>query len=279
VTAQADLPFRDDASDIQQLKTRSDRGGMVPLGAVATVEDRNGAYRVVRYNLYPSIEVEGDVAPGHSSGQALAAMERLAAERLPDGFGYEWTELAYQEKKVGNTTILIFGAAGLFVFLVLAAQYESWSLPLSIVLIVPMCLLAAITGLTLRGFDINILAQIGFVVLVGLAAKNAILIVEFARQAEATGIARVESAVTAARTRLRPILMTSFAFILGVLPLAIATGAGAEMRQSLGTAVLFGMLGVTLFGLIFTPVFYVVVRNVADRIRGRPAHAPSVDPA
>jgi len=206
-------------------------------------------------------------------------MERIAAERLPDGFGYEWTDLAYQEKQVGNTTILIFAAAVLFVFLVLAAQYESWALPLSIVLIVPMCLLAAITGLTLRGFDINILAQIGFVVLVGLAAKNAILIVEFARQAEATGTARVESAVTAARTRLRPILMTSFAFILGVLPLAVATGAGAEMRQSLGTAVLFGMLGVTLFGLVFTPVFYVVVRNVADRIRGRPAHAPSVDPA
>jgi len=223
--------------------------------------------------------VQGQTGPGASSGQALAAMERIAAERLPDGFGYEWTELAYQEKLVGNTTILIFAAAVLFVFLVLAAQYESWALPLSIVLIVPMCLLAAITGLTWRGFDINILAQIGFVVLVGLAAKNAILIVEFARQAEATGIARIESAVSAARTRLRPILMTSFAFILGVLPLAIATGAGAEMRQSLGTAVLFGMLGVTLFGLVFTPVFYVVVRNVADRIRGRPAHAPSVDPA
>jgi HAE1 family hydrophobic/amphiphilic exporter-1 len=168
----------------------------------------------------------------------------------------------------------------LFVFLVLAAQYESWALPFSIVLIVPMCLLAAVTGLTLRGLDINILAQIGFVVLVGLAAKNAILIVEFARQAESTGSGRVDSAITAARTRLRPILMTSFAFILGVLPLAIATGAGAEMRQSLGTAVLFGMLGVTLFGLAFTPVFYVVVRNLADRLRGRgSAAAESMDPA
>ena len=279
VTAQADSKFRQTVNDITNLKMRNAAGAMVPLGSVASFEDRTGPYRVTRYNLYPSTEVQGQTGPGASSGEALAAMERIAAERLPDGFGYEWTELAYQEKQVGNTTILIFAAAVLFVFLVLAAQYESWALPLSIVLIVPMCLLAAITGLTLRGFDINILAQIGFVVLVGLAAKNAILIVEFARQAEATGTARIESAVSAARTRLRPILMTSFAFILGVLPLAIATGAGAEMRQSLGTTVLFGMLGVTLFGLVFTPVFYVVVRNVADRIRGRPAHAPSVDPA
>jgi HAE1 family hydrophobic/amphiphilic exporter-1 len=279
VTAQADSKFRQTVNDITNLKMRNNAGAMVPLGSVASFQDRTGPYRVTRYNLYPATEVQGQNAPGASSGQALAAMERLAAERLPDGFGYEWTELAYQEKKVGNTTILIFGAAVLFVFLVLAAQYESWSLPLSIVLIVPMCLLAAITGLTMRGFDINILAQIGFVVLVGLAAKNAILIVEFARQAEANGTGRVESAITAARTRLRPILMTSFAFILGVLPLAVATGAGAEMRQSLGTAVLFGMLGVTIFGLVFTPVFYVVVRNVADRFRGRSSAAASVDPA
>jgi HAE1 family hydrophobic/amphiphilic exporter-1 len=278
VTAQADSKFRQTVAEISNLKMRNAAGAMVPLGSVASFQDRTGPYRVTRYNLYPSTEIQGQTGPGASSGQALAAMERIAAERLPDGFGYEWTELAYQEKQVGNTTIVIFAAAVLFVFLVLAAQYESWSLPLSIVLIVPMCLLAAITGLTLRGFDINILAQIGFVVLVGLAAKNAILIVEFARQAESTGSGRIDAAITAARTRLRPILMTSFAFILGVLPLAVATGAGAEMRQSLGTTVLFGMLGVTLFGLVFTPVFYVAVRNVADRIKGRSA-AVSVDPA
>jgi hydrophobe/amphiphile efflux-1 (HAE1) family protein len=279
VTAQADSKFRQNVNEIANLKMRNDRGEMVPLGSVTSFQDRTGPYRVTRYNLYPATEIQGQTAPGTSTGEALTAMEHLAAERLPDGFGYEWTELAYQERKVGNTAILVFAAAVLFVFLVLAAQYESWALPLSIVLIVPMCLLAAITGLSLRGFDVNILAQIGFVVLVGLAAKNAILIVEFARQAESTGSARVDAAITAARTRLRPILMTSFAFILGVLPLAIATGAGAEMRQSLGTAVLFGMLGVTLFGLGFTPVFYVVVRNLADRIRGRSATAPSVDPA
>ncbi|HWA46118.1 MAG TPA: multidrug efflux RND transporter permease subunit [Hypericibacter adhaerens] len=280
VTAQADSKFRQTVNEISNLKMRNAMGAMVPLGSVASFEDRTGPYRVTRYNLYPATEIQGQTAPGASTGQALAAMERLAAERLPDGFGYEWTELAYQEKQVGNTAILVFAAAVLFVFLVLAAQYESWALPFSIVLIVPMCLLAAVTGLTLRGLDINILAQIGFVVLVGLAAKNAILIVEFARQAESTGSGRVDSAITAARTRLRPILMTSFAFILGVLPLAIATGAGAEMRQSLGTAVLFGMLGVTLFGLAFTPVFYVVVRNLADRLRGRgSAAAESMDPA
>jgi len=197
-----------------------------------------------------------------SSGYALAAMERLARERLPPGFGFSWTDLAFQQEQTGNTAILIFGASVLFVFLVLAAQYESWSLPLSVVLIVPMCLLAAVSGLMLRGMSVDILAQIGFVVLVGLAAKNAILIVEFAKQAEETGMAARRAAAQAARTRLRPILMTSFAFILGVVPLVIASGAGAEMRQSLGTAVFAGMLGVTLFGLIFTPVFYAVVRHL-----------------
>src|SRR5579859_6020494 len=197
-------------------------------------------------------------------------MEKLANERLPDGFGFEWTELAYQEKLVGNTGLLVFGASVVFVFLLLAAQYESWALPLSVILIVPMCLLAGVSGLLLRGMDVNILAQIGFVVLIGLAAKNAILIVEFARQAEVEGASRFDAAVQAARTRLRPILMTSFAFIFGVVPLAIATGAGSEMRQSLGTAVFFGMLGVTGFGLIFTPVFYVVIRALTAR-RAKPA--------
>jgi HAE1 family hydrophobic/amphiphilic exporter-1 len=235
---------------------------MVPIGSVTALRDITGPYRVPRYNLYPSAEVQGTTLPGYSTGYALATMERLAAERLPDGFGFEWTELAYQQKLAGNTILLIFAASALFVFLVLAAQYESWSLPLSIILIVPMCLLAAVSGLQSRGMNIDILAQIGFVVLVGLAAKNAILIVEFAKQAEDEGADRLSAAMQAARTRLRPILMTSFAFVFGVVPLAVATGAGSEMRQVLGTAVFYGMLGVTVFGLLFTPVFYVVVRRL-----------------
>jgi HAE1 family hydrophobic/amphiphilic exporter-1 len=274
VTAQADGEFRQDIRDIADLRTRNTQGEMVPLGSVASFQDRTGPYRVSRYNLYPAAEIQGSTGPGFSSGDALSAMERLAAERLPDGFDYEWTELAYQERQASDTTLIVFGAAVLFVFLVLAAQYESWSLPISVVLIVPMCLLAAVTGLILRDFAVDVLAQIGFVVLVGLAAKNAILIVEFAKQAEQAGSSPVEAAVSAARVRLRPI--TSFAFILGVVPLVIATGAGAEMRQSLGTAVFSGMLGVTFFGLIFTPVFYVVVRRVGRLFRRgapRPAAA------
>jgi HAE1 family hydrophobic/amphiphilic exporter-1 len=263
VTAQADGPFRREVRDVAKLETRSAQGDMVPLGSVATFRDITGPYRVPRYNLYPAAEVQGATLPGTSTGSALATMERLAAEILPEGFGYEWTELALQEKLAGSNGLLIFIASVVFVFLLLAAQYESWLLPLAVILIVPMCLLAAVSGLLLRAMDVNILAQIGFVVLVGLAAKNAILIVEFARQGEERGLDRFAAATEAARTRLRPILMTSFAFILGVVPLAIATGAGAEMRQSLGTAVFFGMLGVTLFGLIFTPVFYVATRRLA----------------
>jgi multidrug efflux pump len=267
VMAQADGRFREDIREIANLKTRNDKGEMVPIGSVARFRNITGAYRVPRYDLYPAAEIQGNAAPGTSTGAALAAMERLAAAHLPDGFGYEWTELAYQQKLAGSSGFLVFGASIVFVFLVLAAQYESWALPLAIVLIVPMCLLAALSGLDLRGIDVNILAQVGFVVLVGLAAKNAILIVEFARQAEERGEDRFRAAVEAARTRLRPILMTSFAFIFGVLPLAIATGAGAEMRQSLGTAVFFGMIGVTFFGLVFTPVFYVVIRGLVARDR------------
>jgi hydrophobe/amphiphile efflux-1 (HAE1) family protein len=274
VTAQAEAPFRDDIARIANLKTRNENGQMVPIGSVATFRDITGPYRVPRYNLYPAAELQGNVAPGYSTGYALAAMEKLAGERLPDGFGYEWTELAYQAKLAGNTGFLVFVASVVFVFLVLAAQYESWSLPLAVILIVPMCLLAAVSGLRLRVMEVNILAQVGFVVLVGLAAKNAILIVEFARQDEARGQSRLEAAASAARTRLRPILMTSFAFIFGVLPLAIATGAGAEMRQSLGTAVVFGMLGVTAFGLLFTPVFYAAVRWLFAA-RETPASAPA----
>jgi HAE1 family hydrophobic/amphiphilic exporter-1 len=267
VTAQADGGFRQEVTDIARLKTRNDAGEMVPIGSVAEFVDRTGPYRVTRYNLSAAAEVQGSAAPGVSTGTALAAMERLAAATLPDGFSYEWTELAYQEKQVGNSGLYVFGAAVLFVFLVLAAQYESLSLPVAVILIVPMCLLASVTGLLWVGLDVNILAQIGFVVLVGLAAKNAILIVEFAKQAEESGADPASSAVTAAQTRLRPILMTSLAFILGVVPLIVATGAGAEMRRSLGTAVFSGMIGVTLFGLIFTPVFYVVMRRLTARRR------------
>ena len=222
-----------------------------------------------------SARAQGSTLPGFSTGQAITAIERLAKEVLPDGFGFEWTEVAYQEKAAGSP-ILIFATSVLFVFLLLAALYESWLLPLAVVLIVPMCLLAAITGVLLRGMDNNILVQIGLVVLVGLAAKNAILIVEFAKQAEDEGADRWTAAVEAARTRLRPILMTSLAFILGVVPLMIATGAGAELRQALGTAVFFGMLGVTLFGLVFTPVFYVVCRwlGTLGRAKAKPAAQP-----
>jgi HAE1 family hydrophobic/amphiphilic exporter-1 len=278
VTAQADAPFRDDRSDIVNLKTRSNSGKMVPIGAVANLRDESGPYRVVRYNLYPAAEVQGDRLPDFSSGQALDAMERIAAEKLPEGMGFEWTELAFQERSTGNTAAITFGLAVIFVFLLLAAQYESLVLPLAVILIVPMCLLAAVAGLNIRGMDNNILSQVGLVVLVGLAAKNAILIVEFARQGEDQGLSPYDAAVEAARVRLRPILMTSFAFIFGVVPLVIATGPGAEMRQALGTVVFSGMIGVTLFGLIFTPVFYIVCRTLADRasrLIGKPAAPPT----
>jgi multidrug efflux pump subunit AcrB len=225
----------------------------------------NAPYRVPRFDLFPAAEVMGVAAPGVATGSALHRMEELARQVLPPGIGFEWTELAYQQQAPGTSSLLIFGAAALFVFLVLSAQYESWKLPLAVVMIVPMCLLASVTGLLTRGMPIDVLAQIGFVVLVGLAAKNAILIVEFARQAEEQGASAAEAAVSAARTRLRPILMTSLAFIFGVAPLVVATGAGAEMRQSLGTAVFAGMLGVTGFGLLFTPAFYTAVRKLGGK--------------
>ena len=266
VFAQGDQSSRQTPEDISQLKVRNATGEMVPLGTVAAFKEQTAPYRIPRYNLYPAAEVIGAAASGVSSGAAMANMEEIARRALPPGITFEWTDLSYQQKKQGTPTLLIFGASALFVFLVLTAQYESWTLPMAIVLIVPMCLLASGAGLRLRGMPIDILAQIGFVVLVGLAAKNAILIVEFAKQREDhDGITAQDAAVQAARTRLRPILMTSFAFILGVTPLAVAHGAGSEMRQSLGTAVLFGMLGVTVFGLLFTPVFYTIVRKLSGR--------------
>ncbi|PXA87164.1 hydrophobe/amphiphile efflux-1 family RND transporter [Nostoc sp. 3335mG] len=266
VVAQADTSYRQSAADILQLRARSESGKMVPLGALASVEKQSGPYRVVRFNLFPSAEIQGDVAPGYSSGQALKAMEEISARVLPKGMGIEWTELAFQQKQAGNTGIYVFGLAVLFVFLLLAAQYESVVLPLAVILIVPMCLLAAILGINLLGMDNNVLTQIGLVVLIGLAAKNAILIVEFARQGEAEGLSHWEAATRAAHQRLRPILMTSIAFILGVFPLIVAHGAGSEMRKALGVAVFFGMIGVTFFGLIFTPSFYVINRLMAERI-------------
>jgi multidrug efflux pump subunit AcrB len=265
VRVQGDGEFRRSPEDITRLKARNTSGEMVPIGTVAQVRSQTVPYRVPRYNLFPAAEVQGVAAPGIATGTALHRMEELAQQVLPKGIGFEWTDLAFQQEQKGTPTLLVFGAAALFVFLVLVAQYESWKLPLAIVLIVPMCLLASVTGLLLRGMPIDILAQIGFVVLVGLAAKNAILIVEFARQKEESGTTAGEAAVHAARTRLRPILMTSFSFILGVIPLAVATGAGSEMRQSLGTAVLFGMIGVTCFGLLFTPAFYTFIRKLGRK--------------
>lgn len=269
VTAQADAPYRMGADDIGRMRVRNNDGLMVPLGTLATFEHRSGPSRQPRYNLYTAAELQGDTVPGRSTGEVLQTMEKLAGEILPPGVSFEWTELAYQQKMAGSTGGIAFILAVIFVFLLLAALYESWVLPLAIVLIVPMCLLSAITGVWIVGRDNNILTQIGVVVLIGLASKNAILIIEFAKEREEQGESIWQAAVDAAKLRLRPILMTSFAFILGVVPLAIATGAGSEMRRALGTAVFSGMLGVTFFGLIFTPVFYVLCRQMAGYLRQR----------
>jgi multidrug efflux pump subunit AcrB len=269
VTAQADANFRLHVEDIRKLKTRNSAGDMVPLGTLVDVRETTGPDKVIRYNMYPAADINGVALPGVSSGQAIALAQQLAAKELPPGMSYEWTELTFQEILAGNTIVFIFPLCVLLVFLTLAAQYESWSLPLAIILIVPMCLLSAIAGIWIRGMDINIFTQIGLIVLVGLASKNAILIVEFAKQLEDTGKSITDAAVEAAKLRLRPILMTSFAFILGVVPLVLASGAGAEMRRALGTTVFFGMLGVTFFGLILTPVFYVVIRKLTTRFKPR----------
>jgi hydrophobe/amphiphile efflux-1 (HAE1) family protein len=279
VMAQADAADRLDPKDILKIRVRNNSGQTVPLGSFTTVRDISGPFRVPRYNLYPAAELDGAAAPGYSQGQAIEIMQRLAAETLPDGFSYEWTTLAFQQLRAGNTAMFAFVLAVVFVFLVLAAQFESLTLPLAVILIVPMCLVAAIIGVVLRGQDNNILTQVGFVVLIGLAAKNAILIVEFAKQLEDRGRDRWTAAIEAARLRLRPILMTSLAFIFGVMPLVWAVGAGAELRQTLGTAVFFGMIGVTAFGLIFTPAFYVVARWFADVGRRKAAPSPTPHPA
>ncbi|MGB5182006.1 MAG: multidrug efflux RND transporter permease subunit [Xanthobacteraceae bacterium] len=272
VTAQARDEDRQHIRDVLKIRVRNSNGDTVPLGSFTTVDNISGPYRVPRYNLYPAAEIDGAAAPGYSQGQAIAIMDKLASETLPQGFATEWTTLAYQQIRAGNTATFAFLLAVVFVFLVLAAQYESLTLPLAVIMIVPMCLVAAIAGVILRGLDNNILTQVGFVVLIGLAAKNAILIVEFARQLEDGGHTRWQAAIDATRLRLRPILMTSLAFILGVTPLVWAIGAGAELRQALGTAVFSGMIGVTAFGLVFTPVFYVIARWFAEllpRLRKR----------
>ena len=263
VRVQADAAYRARAEDVAALKVRSSTGEMVPLSALMKIEPSFGPERAMRYNGYLAADVNGGPAPGFSSGQAQAAIERIAAETLPQGITFEWTELTYQEILAGNSAVLVFPLAILLVFLVLAAQYESLTLPIAIILIVPMGILAAMTGVWLTKGDNNVFTQIGLIVLVGLSAKNAILIVEFARELEFAGRSPVQAAIEASRLRLRPILMTSLAFVMGVLPLVLSTGAGAEMRSAMGVAVFAGMIGVTAFGLFLTPVFYVLLRKLA----------------
>jgi multidrug efflux pump len=275
VVAQADAPFRATPESISQLKTRNSSGGMVPLGSLVRVHEAHGPDRVFRYNGYLTADINGGPAPGYSSGQAQSAIERVLAETLPNGVKYEWTDLTYQQILAGNTMVYVFPLCVLFVFLVLAALYESWTLPLAIILIVPLCVLFAMLGVKITGGDNNVFTQIALFVLVGLACKNAILIVEFAELRRRAGLDVVDAAIEAARLRLRPILMTSAAFIMGVVPLVFASGAGAEMRHAIGVAVFSGMLGVTFFGLFLTPLFYVVVERIAERLGTvRPAVPP-----
>ena len=275
VTAQAEPGFRLQAEDVVRLKTRNAAGDMIPLGSFVSVKHSSGPDRVMHYNSYPTAEINGGPGAGFSSGQAQSAMERLARQELPNGMSFEWTELTYQQIIAGNTAVLIFPLVVLLAFLVLAAQYESLSLPLAVILIMPMVLLSAITGVELTHGDSNIFTQIGLIVLVGLASKNAILIVEFARDRELEGLPSVQAALDAARLRLRPILMTSLAFIMGVVPLVTSTGAGAEMRHAMGIAVFSGMLGVTFFGLLLTPLFYVLVRKLSRRSHGLAGATPA----
>lgn len=265
VRAQADAPFRSRPEDIMQLKTRNAQGDMVPLSSLVSVTPSYGPEMVVRYNGYTAADINGGPAPGYSSDEAQAAAERIAAETLPRGIRFEWTDLTYQQILAGNAGVWVFPISVLLVFLVLAALYESLTLPLAVILIVPMSILAALTGVWLTGGDNNIFTQIGLMVLVGLACKNAILIVEFARELELQGMPTRKAAIEASRLRLRPILMTSIAFIMGVVPLVLSSGAGAEMRHAMGIAVFFGMLGVTLFGLFLTPVFYVLLRSMGSK--------------
>jgi multidrug efflux pump len=265
VTLQADGPFRTEAAKVGRLKVRNNAGNMVPVNTLATINDIAGPVMITRYKMFPAASINGNLAPGTSSGEAVGMMDALSNEELPNTMTAEWTELTLLQVNAGNTAMYIFALAVLLVFAVLAALYESWSLPLAVILVVPMCLLCSIAGVAVMRMDINIFTQIGFIVLVGLASKNAILIVEFAKQQREAGMERREATLEACRLRLRPIMMTSFAFILGVVPLVIAEGAGAEMRRTLGTAVFSGMLGVTLFGIFLTPVFFYVIDRLGKK--------------
>jgi multidrug efflux pump len=265
VNVQAAQGFRGDARDIRQLQVRNNEGRMIKLATLLDVRNTSGPVMVMRYNMYSAAAITGAPAPGTSSREAINLMQKIAQQQLPRSMASDWTELAYMELQAGNTATGVFALAVVFVFLVLAAQYESWKLPLAVILVVPMCLLCSLLGVSLAKMDVSLFTQIGLVVLVGLASKNAILIVEFAKQSQEAGMSRWEATLEASRLRLRPILMTSFAFIFGVLPLALAQGAGAEMRRSLGTAVFSGMLGVTLFGIFLTPVFYYVIQWFGSR--------------
>ena len=271
VNVQADARYRKQVDDLKQLKVRNDRGGMVPLATVAKPRWISGPVMIQRYNMYIAAPVNGAPAPGVSSGEAIRLMEEATRRQLQQvhAMNYDWTELAKLQLETGNTAMLVFVLAVVLVFLVLAAQYESWSLPLAVILVVPMCLLCSIAGVAVARMDVNIFTQVGFVVLVGLACKNAILIVEYAKAQHEAGADSYQATLAACQLRLRPIMMTSFAFILGVVPLVVAVGAGAEMRRTLGTAVFSGMLGVTLFGIFLTPVFYYVIqrKRVATRQR------------
>jgi multidrug efflux pump subunit AcrB len=270
VNVQADPRFRDRVADIKRLQVRNNQGQMVRLGTVLTLSDTSGPVSLMRYNMYSATAITGNTSPGTSSGQGIALMKQLAGQELPPGMASDWTELTFLQLQAGNTAIWVFALAVVFVFLVLAAQYETWALPLAVILVVPMCLLCSIVGIGLARMEVTIFTQIGFVVLVGLASKNAILIVEFAKQQRETGAPARQATLEAVRLRLRPILMTSFAFILGVVPLVLATGAGAQMRRSLGLAVFSGMLGVTLFGIFLTPVFFYVLQGLGRRRRQGP---------
>jgi multidrug efflux pump subunit AcrB len=285
VNVQAQSDFRQQIEDLKQLKVRGERGKMVPLATLATVEPRSGPVLIMRYNMYPAAAINVTPDGGLSSGQAIQRTETVVQKGLPRSMRFEWTELGYLQNLTGNTAMYVFALAVLLVFLVLAAQYESWSLPLAVILVVPMCLLCSVAGVLIARMEVNIFTQVGFVVLVGLACKNAILIVEFAKARREAGAERAQATLEACRLRLRPIIMTSFAFILGVVPLVVSQGAGAEMRRALGTAVFAGMLGVTLFGIFLTPVFYYVIqwfkdqrqRNGRDRPgTARPAFAAKV---
>jgi len=275
VNVQADPKFRDRIRDVRQLQVRNNQGQMILLGTLLSVRDTSGPVMVLRYNMYSAAAITGNTAPGISSGQAVSMMEEIANSELPSQMAYDWTELTYMQLQAGNTALYVFALAVVFVFLVLAAQYESWSLPLAVILVVPMCLLCSVVGVDLAGMDVSIFTQIGFVVLVGLASKNAILIVEFAKQQRENGVPRRQATLEASRLRLRPILMTSFAFIFGVIPLVVAHGAGAEMRQRLGLAVFSGMIGVTFFGIFLTPVFFFVIERLAGRGHDAPAGSPA----